>query len=147
MPGIKNSILDTIGDTPIVRINNIGPKNVELFVKVEAFNPLGSVKDRMALATVEAAERLIALFLYQGEYRAINDLCPHAGASLGAGCIDDGDPEREGVAKAPTVVCPLHGWRFRLTDGKWADNPRLGVDVFETRVTGDEIQVLIPDES
>ena len=57
MPGIKNSILDTIGNTPIVRINNLGPRNVELFVKVEAFNPLGSVKDRMALATVEAAER------------------------------------------------------------------------------------------
>lgn len=57
MPTIKNSILETIGDTPIVRINNLGPKNVELFVKLEAFNPMGSVKDRLALGVIEAAER------------------------------------------------------------------------------------------
>jgi len=41
MPGIKNSILDTVGNTPVVRINNIAPAGVELFVKLEAFNPLG----------------------------------------------------------------------------------------------------------
>jgi len=56
MPKIANSILDTIGNTPIVRVNNLGPKNVELFVKLEAFNPIGSVKDRFALAAIEAAE-------------------------------------------------------------------------------------------
>ena len=53
----KKSILETIGNTPIVRVNNIGPKNVELYVKLEAFNPLGSVKDRLALGVIEAAER------------------------------------------------------------------------------------------
>ena len=57
MPGIKNSILDTVGDTPVVRINNIAPPGVELFAKLEAFNPLGSVKDRLALGVIEAAER------------------------------------------------------------------------------------------
>jgi cysteine synthase A len=57
MPGIKNSILDTVGNTPVVRINNIAPAGVELFVKLEAFNPLGSVKDRLALGVIEAAER------------------------------------------------------------------------------------------
>jgi len=51
------SILDTVGDTPCVRINNIAPKHVELYVKFEAFNPLGSVKDRLALNIIEAAER------------------------------------------------------------------------------------------
>ncbi|CTQ56159.1 Cysteine synthase [Roseibium album] len=56
MPSLKSSILDTVGNTPIVRINNIGPEQVELFVKIEAFNPLGSVKDRFALAAIEAAE-------------------------------------------------------------------------------------------
>ncbi|KMW56912.1 Cysteine synthase [Candidatus Rhodobacter oscarellae] len=56
MPGPKNSILETIGNTPVVRVNNIGPKHVELYVKLEAFNPLGSVKDRFALAAIEAAE-------------------------------------------------------------------------------------------
>jgi len=57
MAGIKNSILDTVGNTPVVRISNIAPAGVELFVKVEAFNPLGSVKDRLALGVIEAAER------------------------------------------------------------------------------------------
>ncbi len=57
MTGIKASILDTIGNTPIVRINNIAPEGVELYVKCEAFNPLGSVKDRLALGVIEAAER------------------------------------------------------------------------------------------
>ncbi len=61
MTGIKSSILDTVGNTPIVRINNLGPKNVELYVKLEAFNPLGSVKDRFALAAIEDAEARGAL--------------------------------------------------------------------------------------
>lgn len=52
-----NSILETVGRTPIVRVNRIAPANVNLFVKVEAFNPLGSVKDRLALGVIEAAER------------------------------------------------------------------------------------------
>ncbi|MGE0151738.1 MAG: cysteine synthase A [Reyranellaceae bacterium] len=52
-----DSILDTVGDTPCVRINNIAPRNVEFYVKFEAFNPLGSVKDRLALNIIEAAER------------------------------------------------------------------------------------------
>jgi cysteine synthase A len=55
------SILDTIGNTPIVRINNLAPAGVNLFVKIEAFNPLGSVKDRLALGVIEAAEKSGAL--------------------------------------------------------------------------------------
>jgi cysteine synthase len=51
------SILETVGNTPIVRINNLAPEGVNLFVKIEAFNPLGSVKDRLALGVIEAAER------------------------------------------------------------------------------------------
>jgi cysteine synthase A len=50
-------ILGTVGNTPIVRINRLAPAGVNLFVKVEAFNPLGSVKDRLALGVIEAAER------------------------------------------------------------------------------------------
>lgn len=52
-----NSILETVGRTPIVRINRLAPEGVNLWVKVEAFNPLGSVKDRLALGVIEAAER------------------------------------------------------------------------------------------
>src|SRR5436189_3372113 len=51
------SILETVGNTPVVRINNLAPPDVDLYVKIEAFNPLGSVKDRLALGVIEAAEK------------------------------------------------------------------------------------------
>lgn len=54
---IKTSILDTIGNTPVIRINNIAPEGVEMFVKLEAANPGGSVKDRLALSIIEEAEK------------------------------------------------------------------------------------------
>lgn len=54
---LYNSVLDTIGNTPVIRLNNIAPNHVTVYVKVEAFNPAGSVKDRLALNIVEAAER------------------------------------------------------------------------------------------
>src|ERR1043166_27776 len=56
-----NSILETVGNTPVVRINKLAPSGIDLFVKVEAFNPLGSVKDRLALGVIEAAEKSAAL--------------------------------------------------------------------------------------
>jgi cysteine synthase A len=51
------SIIETVGRTPVVRINRLAPAGVNLYVKVEAFNPLGSVKDRLALGVIEAAEK------------------------------------------------------------------------------------------
>ena len=57
MSGIYNSILDTVGDTPIIRINKLAPEGIDLYVKAEAFNPMGSVKDRLALGVIEAAEK------------------------------------------------------------------------------------------
>src|SRR5882762_3920866 len=51
------NIVETIGNTPVVRINRLAPQGVNLFVKIEAFNPLGSVKDRLALGVIEAAEK------------------------------------------------------------------------------------------
>ncbi len=58
---IYDSILDTIGNTPVVRLNNIAPAGMEMFVKLEASNPLGSVKDRLALAIINDAEKRGAL--------------------------------------------------------------------------------------
>jgi len=54
---IYDSILDTIGNTPVVKLQRIAPKHVTIYVKVEAFNPLGSVKDRLAFAIVDDAEK------------------------------------------------------------------------------------------
>jgi nitrite reductase (NADH) small subunit len=82
-------------------------------------------------ASFQVGKRLIAVFNHGGKYQAIDDLCPHMGASLGAGYLDE-----EGV-----VSCPWHAWRFNTCTGKWADNPRLAIDTFEVRVVGDEIQV------
>ena len=52
-----DSVLDTVGDTPCIRVNNLAPKGVRLYAKFEAFNPAASVKDRLALNIIEAAER------------------------------------------------------------------------------------------
>lgn len=54
---IYNSIVDTIGNTPIVRLNRMAPDGIEMYVKVESFNPLASVKDRLAWAIINDAER------------------------------------------------------------------------------------------
>src|SRR5687767_7737277 len=51
------NILETVGNTPVVKINRLAPQGVELYVKLESFNPLGSVKDRLALGVIEDAER------------------------------------------------------------------------------------------
>lgn len=83
--------------------------------------------------TFEVSGRLVAVFFDGAAYAAIDDLCPHMGASLGTGPLVDG-----------TVTCPWHAWRFRLRDGAWCDNPKLKVDVFETRVVGDTIEVRVP---
>jgi len=56
-----DSVVDTIGDTPCIRINNIAPDHVEVYVKAEFFNPAASVKDRLAIGIIEAAERAGAL--------------------------------------------------------------------------------------
>ena len=52
-----DNILGTVGRTPVVRLNRLAPRGIDLYVKIEAFNPLGSVKDRLALGVIEAAEQ------------------------------------------------------------------------------------------
>lgn len=54
---IHNSVLGTIGRTPVVRINHLAPAGIDMYVKIEAFNPMSSVKDRLAIAIIEDAER------------------------------------------------------------------------------------------
>ena len=54
---IYNNILETIGNTPVIRLNRMGPDHVELYVKIESFNPMASVKDRLAFAIINDAEQ------------------------------------------------------------------------------------------
>jgi len=58
---LYDSVVDTIGDTPAIRINNLAPDGVELYVKAEFFNPASSVKDRLAISIIEEAEKSGAL--------------------------------------------------------------------------------------
>jgi nitrite reductase/ring-hydroxylating ferredoxin subunit len=84
--------------------------------------------------TFTVGERLVAVFCSGGEYYAIDDLCPHMGASLGAGEVEEG-----------VVTCPWHAWRFNVCNGAWADNPKIKIDRFDVRVQGDDIQVRLPE--
>src|SRR5947208_12218504 len=82
-------ILGTIGNTPVVRINRLGPPGVNLWVKVEAFNPLGSVKDRLALGIIEEAERAGAL---QPGQTVIEATSGNTGIGLAMVCAQKGYP-------------------------------------------------------
>lgn len=93
---------------------------------------VGSIADGHG-GTFVVNGRLVAVFHEKGQYHAIDDLCPHMGASLGAGEVCDG-----------IVTCPWHAWRFSVCDGTWRDNPKLKIERFEVRVVGDEIQVRVP---
>src|SRR3982075_3557724 len=82
-------ILETIGNTPVVRINRLAPQGINLFVKVEAFNPLGSVKDRLALGIIEAAEKSGALKPGQTVIEATSG---NTGIGLAMVCAQKGYP-------------------------------------------------------
>ena len=84
-----DSILGTVGNTPIVRINKLAPPGVNLFVKVEAFNPLGSVKDRLALGVIEDAEKRGALKPGQTVIEATSG---NTGIGLAMVCAQKGYP-------------------------------------------------------
>ena len=83
------NITSTIGRTPVVRINRMAPSGTELFVKLEAFNPGGSVKDRMALAIIEEAEREGTLKPGQTVVEATSG---NTGISLAMVCAQRGYP-------------------------------------------------------
>jgi len=83
------NILQTIGNTPLVRLNRLAPAGIEIWVKVESFNPLGSVKDRLALAVIEDAERRGALRAGQTVIEATSG---NTGLGLAMVCAQRGYP-------------------------------------------------------
>jgi cysteine synthase A len=84
-----DNILETIGNTPLVKLNRLAPPRVNVYVKIEAFNPMGSVKDRMARAVIEAAEQ-------SGELRpgqtVIEATSGNTGIGLAMVCAQKGYP-------------------------------------------------------
>jgi len=89
MTTLHDSILATVGNTPIVRINHLAPEGVTLYVKAEAFNPMGSVKDRLALGVIEHAERTGAL---QPGQTVIEATSGNTGIGLAMVCAQKGYP-------------------------------------------------------
>ena len=83
------NILETVGNTPVVKINKLAPPDVNLYVKIEAFNPLGSVKDRLALGIIEDAERTGALKPGQTVIEATSG---NTGIGLAMVCAQKGYP-------------------------------------------------------
>jgi len=84
-----DDILGTIGRTPVVRLARLAPTGIDLFAKVEAFNPMGSVKDRMALAIIEDAERTGAL---QPGQTVVEATSGNTGIGLAMVCARKGHP-------------------------------------------------------
>ena len=84
---------------------------------------------------VKLEGRVIAIFRTQGQIYAIDDRCPHAGASLAPVQLVDG-----------TVVCPWHAWRFRLCDGAWADHPKIKVQTYPVEVRDGIVYIGVPEE-
>jgi nitrite reductase (NADH) small subunit/3-phenylpropionate/trans-cinnamate dioxygenase ferredoxin subunit len=82
---------------------------------------------------VTVHQKDVAVFRVNGQFFAIDDLCPHMGASLSGGFVEGG-----------VVTCPWHYWRFRLADGAWADNPKVKTGCYAVHVVGDEVQLEVP---
>jgi nitrite reductase (NADH) small subunit/3-phenylpropionate/trans-cinnamate dioxygenase ferredoxin subunit len=93
---------------------------------------VGDIAEGQA-AVFTIGERMVAVFRCDDQYFAMDDLCPHMGASLSAGHVEGG-----------VVTCPWHAWRFRVCDGTWVDNPRLKVGAYEVRLAGKQIQIALP---
>ena len=98
--------------------------------------PLGLANDIPEGGSIVVAveKKDVAVFRANGQFFAIDDLCPHMGASLSGGFVEDG-----------AVTCPWHYWRFRLSDGAWADSPRIKTGCYAVHVVGDRLELELPD--
>ena len=81
-------------------------------------------------AIIEVGEKVIALFNYKGNFYAIDNTCPHRGAPLGEGRIEEG-----------ILICPNHEWRFELKSGWCPQNPELSTEVYPIKVHDEKIYI------
>jgi nitrite reductase (NADH) small subunit/3-phenylpropionate/trans-cinnamate dioxygenase ferredoxin subunit len=125
-PGRKGNCRE--GELPACVLREVGILDTETYQTVAR---VGEIAEGRGIP-VEVGDRVIAVFLDEGVYYAIDDMCPHKGAPLCDGIVCD-----------KSVTCTWHGWRFSFTDGRWIDNPRIRVATYPVRVVGDEIQVAV----
>jgi NAD(P)H-dependent nitrite reductase small subunit len=86
-------------------------------------------------AIISAGEDEIALFNYKGKYYAVANKCPHRGAPLGEGRIEEG-----------IVICPNHEWRFKLENGANMQNPELFIPTYPVKVRNENIYIGLEGE-
>ena len=86
-------------------------------------------------AIISAGEDEIALFNYKGKYYAVANKCPHRGAPLGEGRIEEG-----------IVICPNHEWRFKLENGANMQNPELFIPTYPVKVKNENIYIGLEGE-
>jgi nitrite reductase (NADH) small subunit len=98
------------------------------FIKVAKTADLASGQGMV----VEVGGRAIALFNVNGEYFALDNICPHRGGPIGEGYVD---------CHNGTVQCPWHGWTFSLASGVSPVNAIAKVEKFDVQVEGDEIRI------
>jgi nitrite reductase (NADH) small subunit len=79
------------------------------------------------------AGRIVALFNVDGEFHALDGVCPHAGGPLGQGTLN-----------GTTVTCPWHGWQFNVTTGQHCLSASIRTEGFAVKVDGDDVYVEIP---
>lgn len=82
-----------------------------------------------------AGERVVALFNVQGEFFALDGVCPHQGGPLG-----------KGMLRGCVVTCPWHGWQFDVRDGQHQFSPNVRQPTLPVKVEGGEVFVELPDE-
>ena len=100
------------------------------FIKVATTSELASGQGKV----VDVEGRSVALFNLNGEYFALDNICPHRGGPLGEGYIDCANH---------TVQCPWHGWTFSVTSGVSPVNAMAKVEKFDVQVEGDEVRVSV----
>lgn len=81
---------------------------------------------------VDTGDHQIAVFLSDGQVHAFQDACPHAGASLSSGMIEDG-----------CIVCSWHYWTFKLSDGTMASGGRAKIRIYSTRIVGEGADAIV----
>jgi nitrite reductase (NADH) small subunit/3-phenylpropionate/trans-cinnamate dioxygenase ferredoxin subunit len=113
-------------DSPVVSQRRSPALSAETFHTVARVGEIPEGEGR----PFEVDGRMIAVFREGDRYYALDDVCPHQGAPLSDGIVED-----------KCVTCTWHGWRFSLQDGRWMDSPRTRVPCYPVRVVGEEIQV------
>lgn len=101
--------------------------------RFETVARVGEIREGVGFAC-QVEGRAVAVFLKNGRYHAFDDRCPHQDFPLSDGSVDN-----------CAVTCLYHGWRIGLEDGRWEENPGVGVATHPVRVVGDEVQVGVGD--